>query len=126
MIKSQVEALRDDVQKMRDGKIAIAGGIAVEPRGVLVRITDPAERAKALSLLQSLSQPIGGPPGGRKRPHARCGGDRKTARLSLTDAATADKIRHAVGQSIGVERRINAMGTKETVIQQQGYQSRAD
>ena len=48
MVKTQVEALRDDVrQKMRDGKIAIAGGIAVEPRGVLVRIADPAERAKA-------------------------------------------------------------------------------
>src|ERR1700728_4103013 len=63
--KSQVEALRDDVrQKLRDGKIAISGGIAVEQRGVMVRIADPAERAKALDLLQSLSQPIGGPPGG--------------------------------------------------------------
>ena len=44
--KSQVEALRDDVrQKMREGKIAISGGIAVEPRGVGVRIADPADRA---------------------------------------------------------------------------------
>ena len=41
--------------------------------------------------------------------------------LALTDAAIADKVRHAVGQSIEVlNRRINAMGTKETVIQQQG------
>ena len=61
VIKSQVEALRDDVrQKLREGKIAISGGIAVEPRGVVVRIADPAERAKAFELLQSLSQPIGG------------------------------------------------------------------
>src|SRR6516162_2866885 len=52
VIKSQVESLRDDVrQKMRDGKIAISGGIAVEPRGVMVRIADPAERAKPLGLL---------------------------------------------------------------------------
>src|ERR1700733_4781178 len=70
--KSQVEALRDDVrQKLRDGKIAISGGIAVEPRGVMVRIADPTERAKALDLLQSLSQPIGGPLGAGKRPPPR-------------------------------------------------------
>ena len=48
VIKTQVEALRDDVrQKMRDGKIALSGGIATQPRGVLVRIADPAERDKA-------------------------------------------------------------------------------
>ena len=35
VIKSQVEALRDDVrQKLREGRIAISGGIAVQPRGV--------------------------------------------------------------------------------------------
>src|SRR5271165_4233353 len=34
VVKSQVEALRDDARlKMRDGKIAISGGIAVDPRG---------------------------------------------------------------------------------------------
>ena len=61
VIKSQVETLRDDVrQKLREGKIGISGGIGVEPRAVVVRIADPAERAKALELLQSLSQPIGG------------------------------------------------------------------
>src|SRR5271156_2446983 len=120
--KSQIEALRDDVrQKLREGKIGISGGIAVEPRAVVVRIADPAERAKALELLGSLSQPIGG---------ALAGGNGRTldvtqtpdgVRLALTDAAIADKVRHAVGQSIEVlNRRINAMGTKETVIQQQG------
>src|SRR5271155_2371140 len=51
--KSQVEALRDDVrQKLRDGKIAISGGIALEKRGFLVGIAAPAEGAKALDLLQ--------------------------------------------------------------------------
>jgi SecD/SecF fusion protein len=122
VVKSQVEALRDDVrQKLREGKIGISGGIAAEPRAVVVRIADPAERAKALDLLGSLSQPIGG---------ALAGGNGRTLdvtqtadgiRLALTDAAVADKVRHAVGQSIEVlNRRINAMGTKETVIQQQG------
>ncbi len=122
VVKAQVEALRDDVrQKMRDGKIALSGGIVTQPRGVLVRIADAAERDKAYGLLQALSQPIGG---------ALAGGNGRTldvtqtdagVQLALTDAAIADKVRHAVTQSIEVlNRRINAMGTKETVIAQQG------
>src|SRR5260370_29708604 len=44
VMKSQVEALRDDVrQKMRDGKIAISGGIATQARGGPVRIPAPAQ-----------------------------------------------------------------------------------
>ena len=122
VVKAQVEALRDDVrQKMRDGKIALSGGIVTQARGVLVRIADPAERDRAYALLQSLSQPIGG---------ALAGGNGRTldvtetdsgVQMTLTDAAIADKVRHAVTQSIEVlNRRVNAMGTKETVIAQQG------
>src|SRR5271165_2663590 len=102
VIKSQVEALRDEVrQKMRDGKIALSGGIATQGRGVLVRIADPAERDKAYGLLQSLSQPIGGPlAGGNGRTLDVTKTD--AVELSLTDAAVADKTRHAVTQSIEV------------------------
>ena len=72
VIKTQVEALRDDVrQKMRDGRIAISGGIAVEPRGVLVRIADPAERAKALDAFAGAEPADRRRARGRKRPHAR-------------------------------------------------------
>src|SRR5271169_6116005 len=122
VIKSQAEALRDDVrQKMRDGKIALSGGIVTQPRGVLVRITDPAERQKAYELLQSMSQPIGGPLAGGNVRSLEVTQTDAGVQLTLTDAAIADKVRHAVTQSIEVlNRRINAMGTKETVIQQQG------
>src|SRR5260370_13472725 len=122
VMKSQVDALRDDVrQKMRDGKIAISGGIATQPRGVLVRIADAAERHKALALLQSLSQLIGGPLAGGNGRTLEVSEIDGGVQLTLTDAAAADKVRHAVTQSIEVpNRRVNAMGTKETVIQQQG------
>src|SRR5208337_3089496 len=122
VIKSQIEALRDDVrQKMRDGKIALSGGIATQGRGVLVRIADPAERDKAYGLLQSLSQPIGGPLAGGNGRTLDVSKTDAGVELALTDAAVADKTRHAVTQSIEVlNRRVNAMGTKETVIQQQG------
>ncbi len=122
VIKSQVEALRDDVrQKMRDGKIALSGGIATQGRGVLVRIADPAERDRAFGLLQSLSQPIGGPLAGGNGRTLDVTKTDAGVELTLTDAAVADKTRHAVTQSIEVlNRRVNAMGTKETAIQQQG------
>ena len=122
VVKSEVEGLRDDVrQKMRDGRIALSGGIAVQPRGVVVRIAEPAERAKAFELLRSLSQPIGGPLAGGNGRTLEVAQTPEGVALTLTDAAIADKMRHAVGQSIEVlDRRINAMGTKETVIQRQG------
>jgi preprotein translocase subunit SecD len=119
---SQVEGLRDDVRgKLREARIAIAGGIALQPRGVQVRIADPAERAKALETLQTLSQPVsaaivGG--GGRNLDIAENG---DAIALTLTDAAINDRIHRAVTQSIEVlRRRVDALGTTEPNIQQQG------
>src|SRR5271167_1647439 len=103
VIKSQVEALRDDVrQKMRDGKIALSGGIAIQPRGVLVRIADQAERDKAYSLLQSLSQPIGGPLAGGNGRTLEVSETDSGVQLTLTDADLAQRVRQAVTQSIEV------------------------
>ena len=122
VIKTQVEALRDEVrQKLRDGKIGLSGGIATQPRGVLVRISDPAERDKAYDLLQSLAQPVGGPLAGGNGRTLEATKTDQGVQLTLTDAAIAERVRHAVTQSIEVlNRRINAMGTKETVIERQG------
>jgi preprotein translocase subunit SecD len=120
---TQIEALRDDVRgKLREGRISIAGGIAMQPKGVQVRIADAAEREKALPLLQSLNQPIA---------NAIIGASGHTLdfnetsdgaiQITLTDAAITDKIRHAVSQSIEVlRRRVDALGTTEPNIQQQG------
>ncbi len=78
VVKSQVEALRDDVrQKMRDGKIALSGGIATQPRGVLVRIADQAERDKAYSSAAGAEPADRRPARRRQRPHPRCVGDRQ-------------------------------------------------
>jgi protein-export membrane protein SecD len=122
LIKSQVEALREDVrQKMREGRIGLSGGIATQPRGVLVRMADPAERDKAYGLLQTLSHPIGGPLAGGNGRNLEVRETSAGVQLTLTDAAIADKVRHAVTQSIEVlNRRINAMGTKETIVERQG------
>ena len=121
--KGQVEALRDDVRaKMREGKISISGGIAMQPHGVVVRIADPAERARALELLRPLNQNVGGALTGAAG-HSLDISDTGdgAVQLLLTEAATTEKIRHAVTQSIEVlNRRLNGTGTKETNVQQQG------
>jgi preprotein translocase subunit SecD len=106
--KTQVETLRDDVRgKLREGRISISGGIAVQPRGVMVRIADPAERARALTLLGALNQNVGGPLTGAAG-HALDISDTGDGaiQLQLTDAA--------------LNRRLNGAGTKETNVQQQG------
>ena len=122
LIKGQVEQLRDDVRtKLREAKIPLTGGVGVQPRGVVVRIAEPAERAKALQLLQSLSQPIGGVLSGAADRNLSIAENGNAIRLTLTDAAINDKVRRAVSQSIEVlNRRLNASGTKETNVQRQG------
>jgi preprotein translocase subunit SecD len=123
VIKSQVESLRDDVRgKLREGKISISGGIAMQPRGVVVRIADAAERARALGLIQSLNQNVGGALTGASG-HTIDAVDTGEGAIqaTLTEAAINDKIHRAVTQSIEVlNRRLNASGTKETNVQQQG------
>ncbi len=123
VIKGQVEALRDDVRaKMREGKISISGGIATQPRGVVVRIADPAERARALQLLLPLNQNVGGALTGATGHSLDISDTGDGAiQLQLTEAAVTEKVRHAVTQSIEVlNRRLNGTGTKETNVQQQG------
>ena len=123
LIKGQVDSLRDDVRgKMREGKISISGGIAEQPRGVVVRIADPAERARALDLLRSLNQNVGGALTGATGHTLDISDDGAGAvQLTLTEAAITDKIHRGIAQSIEVlNRRLNASGTKETNVQQEG------
>ena len=123
VIKTQVDALRDDVRtKLREGKISISGGISTQTRGVLVRIADAAERSRAQGLLAQLNQPIGGAiAGGNGHTLDVADNGQGAITLALTDAAVNDKVRRAVAQSIEVlNRRLNGTGTKETNVQQQG------
>ena len=94
----------------------------MQPRGVVVRIADPAERERALELLLPLNQNVGGALTGATG-HSLDISDTGAGavQLTLTEAAITEKIRHAVAQSIEVlNRRLNGTGTKETNVQQQG------
>ncbi len=124
LLKTQISGLRDEVRSaLREAGVTAEGGIQVAPRGVQVRISDPANRAKVLPKLQALSQPISnaiiGQGAGRtltvtEQPDG-------LVQLALTDAGLTDRTRRAVSQAIEViRRRIDFGGTKEPSIQQQG------
>src|SRR5574340_1138 len=64
VIRSMTGNLRDDLRRLvREEKIAISGGIGVNPRGVQVRIPDAAERARIMPKLYGLVQLSAGPGG---------------------------------------------------------------
>ncbi len=124
VLKTQVANLRDQVRGVfRVEKIPISGGIGAVGKIVQFRIADPAQRAAALAKLRPLIQPqatnalgIAGPP------LADISEDQDgLVKMSITDASVADKVRHAVDQTIEVlNRRVNGLGTTEPNIQRVG------
>jgi preprotein translocase subunit SecD len=122
LLTTQVKNMRDDVRRiLREDKIAITGGIGMTPRGVQVRISEEADREKALPKIRQLrnsfsSSLIGGP-----SPIEVESTPDGIVRVSITDVGLTDKSRKAVEQSIEViRRRVDALGTREPSIQRQG------
>jgi len=123
VVKTEVNALRDDLRRiLRDEKVALAGGIAVLPRGVTVRISDASERARVMPKLRDLASPGSVLVRGTSQPLIDLNEDADgLVTLSITDQGVNDKIRKAIDQAIEVlRRRIDALGTTEPNIQRQG------
>ncbi len=122
--KSQIESLRDDVRRLlRDEKIPLAGGIGASGRSVQFRVPDETARTKVVGRLRTLAQPGGVTALGTTQPPvfeiAQSEGG--LLRLTLSEAATNERIRKAVDQTIEVlRRRIDTTGTTEPNIQRQG------
>ncbi len=120
--KTQINQLRDDVRRiLHDQKVGFPGGITVTPRGVEVRVPDPAERTRVMGPLADLGQPVGNAGFGGPRTLDVTQADDGLIRLAVTDAGITDKVRRAVDQSIEViRRRVDALGATEPNIQRQG------
>jgi preprotein translocase subunit SecD len=121
--KEKLNQIRDDVRRtLRDARIMFTGGVVVHNDGVEVRIGKDTELQTALSKLRELSQPLGGllgSSGQRSLEVSDAGGG--LIRLTVPQAAITERIRQTIEQSIQiVERRINATGTVEPIIQRQG------
>ncbi|GJE38206.1 protein translocase subunit SecD [Methylobacterium persicinum] len=123
LISSQAKSLRDDVRRvLQQENVRADGGIQLLQRGVQVKISDDAARAKVLPKLRDLSAPIAtsiGQTGARTLDVTEQPGG--LVRLTLTDAGVTDRTRRAVSQGIEViRRRLDSTGTTEPSIQQQG------
>ncbi len=122
VIHTQVNNLRDDVRRiLREQNVRITGGVGMQARGVQVRVPDQADRDKLVPKLQALTAPLGASLTGAVSTFTIQQGDDGLIALSLTDAGTNDRVRHAVDQSIEVlRRRVDALGTTEPNIQRVG------
>jgi SecD/SecF fusion protein len=124
LTRSQVIQLRDDVRRvLRENQAQPDGGIQLLPRGVQLRIADAAARARALPKLRELSTPITNPILGQTGANTLAINENPDGliQLTLTDQGVSDRVRRAVGQAIEViRRRVDALGTTEPSIQQQG------
>lgn len=124
VLRTQVENLRDDVRRvLREEKVSLSGGIGLQTRGVTVRIPNAADRDRVLPKLQALSQVLGNTLTGNTAGRSLTVSidNDGLAQLTVTDAGVADKVHHAITQSIEVlRRRIDQIGTTEPNIQQQG------
>jgi preprotein translocase subunit SecD len=119
-----VRQLQEDVRRvLRTERVAPTGGIVAQARGVSLRITDAAGRARVFPRLQELAVPVQnavlGATGARSLEVVDLGDGLIT--LAITDAELNDRIRRAVDQSLEIFRkRIDPDGVREPAIQRQG------
>jgi protein-export membrane protein SecD len=124
LIRSMTTQLRDDVRRvLREQRVALQGGIAMQARGVQFRITQADDRARAMPALRLLAQPVGqqlfGPTGSQSIDIAETPDGQIT--MTYSDLGLNERIQRVGAQTIEViERRINIDGTKEPSIQRQG------
>lgn len=124
LARDMVKQLQEDVRRvLRTERVAPAGGIVGQQRGVSLRVTDDAARAKVLPKLQELAAPVTSAVlgnTGQKSLEINDMGD-GLIQLVITDAELNDRARRAVEQSIEIFRkRIDPEGVKEPSIQRQG------
>jgi preprotein translocase subunit SecD len=120
--KQKVEVLRDDVRRvLRDARVGYTGLVARDLT-VEVRIREESDFNAALTKLRELSQPLGGllsTTGQRSVDIVEPGN--RVVQLTITQPAITERVRQVVEQATQIlERRLNATGTVEPLIQRQG------
>ena len=124
LARNDATQVRDQVRSLlRETRTPLEGGIRISNRTVELRIPDEAARERMLPRLRDLSEPLAdaafGQPGSSTLTIEEQ--DDGLIRLTLTEAALAERINRALAQSIEVlRRRIDALGTTEPNIQRQG------
>ncbi len=124
VIRQQAEQIRNDVRNiLREERIAVSGGLALQPRGVSFRLPEGADRVKVMTRLRALAQPQANALLGATGPQLLqiTEGEGGAIQMAITDAGVQERIGNAIVRSIEVIRkRVDPDGTTEPNIQRQG------
>ena len=123
LIKDQLETTRDEIRSLlRDAKIQYTG-LGGTGRTVQVRINDPSQVEAAKTALKPITNPVtaGLFSGGSVQSMTLDDSEAGLLKFTVTDAGIKYRTSTALSQAIEVvERRVNALGTTEPIVQRQG------
>ncbi|WFP60453.1 protein translocase subunit SecDF [Mesorhizobium sp. WSM4904] len=123
LIKDQLETTRDEIRTLlRDAKINYTG-LSGSGRTVQVRINDANQVDAAKAALKPITNPVNASlfTGGSVQSMTLDDSEPGLLRFTVTDAGLKYRTSTALSQAIEVvERRVNALGTTEPIVQRQG------
>ncbi|MBZ9817910.1 protein translocase subunit SecDF [Mesorhizobium sp. CA4] len=123
LIKDQLETTRDEIRTLlRDAKIQYTG-LGGTGRTVQVRINDPSQVEAAKTALKPITNPVAAGlfAGGSVQSMTLDDSEPGLLKFTVTDAGIKYRTSTALSQAIEVvERRVNALGTTEPIVQRQG------
>ncbi|AZO14199.1 protein translocase subunit SecDF [Mesorhizobium sp. M2A.F.Ca.ET.043.05.1.1] len=123
LIKDQLETTRDEIRTLlRDAKIQYTG-LGGTGRTVQVRINDPSQVDAAKTALKPITNPVAAGlfSGGSVQSMTLDDSEPGVLKFTVTDAGIKYRTSTALSQAIEVvERRVNALGTTEPIVQRQG------
>ncbi|MDX8477987.1 protein translocase subunit SecDF [Mesorhizobium sp. VK24D] len=123
LIKDQMETTRDEIRTLlRDAKINYTG-LSGTGRTVQVRINDQSQVDAAKAALKPITNPVNASlfAGGSVQSMTLDDSEPGLLKFTVTDAGLKYRTSTALSQAIEVvERRVNALGTTEPIVQRQG------
>ncbi|MBZ9846398.1 protein translocase subunit SecDF [Mesorhizobium sp. CA14] len=123
LIKDQLETTRDEIRTLlRDAKIQYTG-LGGTGRTVQVRINDQSQVEAAKTALKPITNPVAAGlfAGGSVQSMTLDDSEHGLLKFTVTDAGIKYRTSTALSQAIEVvERRVNALGTTEPIVQRQG------
>ncbi|TIS62155.1 MAG: protein translocase subunit SecDF, partial [Mesorhizobium sp.] len=123
LIKDQLETTRDEIRTLlREAKINYTG-LSGTGRTVQVRISDQSQVDAAKAALKPITNPVNAGlfTGGSVQSMTLDDSELGLLKFTVTDAGLKYRTTTALSQAIEVvERRVNALGTTEPIVQRQG------
>lgn len=119
--KDRLRAVLDNARDaLRKERIATSS-VRVVGDSVIVVVQDEAQKAKALEILQALSQPVGGLAFGAASPDLDVAATDQQIKLTPTQAGLQARLDSALQQSLEIVRqRVDQVGVAEPTIQRVG------